>query len=119
MIFQLIWVDRWMRTEVRVPFCDKDLVNFLYNVPFKYKYRSQVEKKLLRDAYKGTVIDEVIDRKKSPYPKSNSVEYHQEVVHLLQEVLEDKNSVLFEIFDINKIKDIMNSEEELEVPWYG
>ena len=105
--------------EVRVPFCDKDLVDFLYNVPFKYKYRSKIEKKLLRDAYKGTVIDEVIDRKKSPYPKSNSEEYHREVVKLLNEVLEDKESILYEIFDISKIRDILNSEEELEVPWYG
>ena len=105
--------------EVRVPFCDKDLVDFLYNVPFKYKYRSKVEKKLLRDAYKGTVINEVIDRKKSPYPKSNSTEYHNEVVQLLKEVLKDKGSVLYEIFDINKINEILNSTEELEVPWYG
>ncbi len=105
--------------EVRVPFCDKNLVEFLYNVPFKYKYRSKVEKKLLRDAYKETVIDEVINRKKSPYPKSNSTEYHQEVVKLLEEVLKDKNSILYEIFDINKIKEIMESKEELEVPWYG
>lgn len=105
--------------EVRVPFCDKDLVDFLYNVPFKYKYKNKTEKKLLRDAYKGTVIDEVIERKKSPYPKSNSKEYHKEVVRLLTEVLEDKNSVLYEIFDIDKIRDILNSDEELEVPWYG
>lgn len=105
--------------EVRVPFCDKDLVDFLYNVPFKYKYRSKVEKKLLRDAYKGTVIDEVIDRKKSPYPKSNSEEYHKKVVELLNTALEDKDSILYEIFDIEKIRNIMDSEEELEVPWYG
>lgn len=105
--------------EVRVPFCDKDLVDFLYNVPFRYKYRSKVEKKLLRDAYEGTVIDEVIHRKKSPYPKSNSTIYHQMVVNLLKEALEDKNSILYEIFDMDKILEIMNSDEELEVPWYG
>lgn len=61
----------------------------------------------------------MINRKKSPYPKSNSIEYHQEVVKLLEEVLKDKNSILNEIFDINKIKEIMESKEELEVPWYG
>lgn len=105
--------------EVRVPFCDKDLVDFLYNVPFKYKYRSKVEKKLLRDAYKGTVIDEVIHRKKSPYPKSNSTAYHEAVVGLLRKTLEDHNSILYELFDISKIEKIMNSNEELEVPWYG
>lgn len=105
--------------EVRVPFCDKNLVDFLYNVPFKYKYRSKVEKKLLRDAYDGTVIDAVIHRKKSPYPKSNSKAYHQAVVKLLEQVLEDENSILYELFDIEKIRVIMTSEDELDVPWYG
>lgn len=76
-------------------------------------------KKLLRDAYEGTVIDEVIQRKKSPYPKSNSSEYHEEVVQLLKHTLEDKNSILYEIFDIEKIQAIIDSKEELEVPWYG
>ena len=105
--------------EVRVPFCDKDLVDFLYNVPFKYKYRNKVEKKLLRDAYKGTVIDDVVERKKSPYPKSNSKEYQEGVVKLLAKALENKKSILYELFDIQKIEEIMNSDEELEVPWYG
>lgn len=105
--------------EVRVPFCDKDLVDFLYNVPFKFKYRSKVEKKLLRDAYSDVVVKEVIERKKSPYPKSNSLVYHNEVVKLLRQALEDKNSILYELFDITKINEIMDSSEELEVPWYG
>ena len=105
--------------EVRVPFCDKDLVEFLYNVPYKYKYRNKTEKKLLRDAYENIVIDEVVHRKKSPYPKSNSVKYHKMVVDLVKKCLEDKTSVLYILFDVNKIKDLLNSTEELEVPWYG
>ncbi len=105
--------------EVRVPFCDKELVNFLYNVPFKYKYRSKTEKKLLRDAYKGTVIDEVINRKKSPYPKSNSNEYHKMIINLLEKCLEDKKSILYEIFNIDKIKEIMYSDDKLDFCWYG
>ncbi len=105
--------------EVRVPFCDKELVDFLYNVPFKYKYRSKTEKKLLRDAYKGTVIDEVINRKKSPYPKSNSNVYHNEVVKLLDNCLKDNNSILHELFNIDKIKEIMYSDDKLDFCWYG
>ncbi len=105
--------------EVRVPFCDKDLVEFLYNVPYKYKYRNKTEKKLLRDAYDGVVIDDVVHRKKSPYPKSNSKKYHEMVKTLLSKCLEDKNSVLYKIFNVDKIKDIMESSDELDVPWYG
>lgn len=105
--------------EVRVPFCDKELVEFLYNVPYKYKYRNKTEKKLLRDAYAGTVIDEVVNRKKSPYPKSNSKKYHEMVKELLYSCLEDKESVLYKIFNIERIKEIMESDDELDVPWYG
>ncbi len=105
--------------EVRVPFCDKELVEFLYNVPYKYKYRNKTEKKLLRDAYEGIVIDEVVHRKKSPYPKSNSQKYHTMVKEALSDCLKDKDSVLYKIFDVNRIREIMDSKEELDVPWYG
>lgn len=105
--------------EVRVPFCDKELVEFLYNVPYKYKYRNKVEKKLLRDAYNGIVIDDVIQRKKSPYPKSNSKKYNEMVKELLNKCLEDKTSILYRIFDVTKIKEMINSSDELDVPWYG
>ena len=105
--------------EARVPFCDKNLVEFLYNLPFKYKYRYKTEKKILRDAYKGIVIDEVINRKKSPYPKSNSLVYETKIKELLIKTLEDKNSILYELFDISKIMELINSKEELKTPWYG
>lgn len=105
--------------EVRVPFCDKDLVEFLYNVPFKYKYKSKTEKKLLRDAYKDVVIKDVIKRKKSPYPKSNSKKYNEIAKGLLIEALEDKNSVLYKLFNIDKLNELIKDNNELEVPWYG
>lgn len=105
--------------EARVPFCDKNLVEFLYNLPFKYKYRYKTEKKLLRDAYKGIVIDDVINRKKSPYPKSNSLVYEAKIKELLLKTLEDKKSILYELFDIEKIMKLLNSKEELKTPWYG
>jgi len=105
--------------EVRVPFCDKDLVELLYNVPYKYKYRYKTEKKLLRDAYKDDVIKDVISRKKSPYPKSNSKKYNKIVISLLKEALDNKDSILYSLFDSDRLKELINSNDELEVPWYG
>ena len=104
--------------EVRVPFCDKDLVEFLYNVPFKYKYRNKVEKKLLRDAYKDVVIKEVIDRKKSPYPKSNSKKYDQEIRNIVLNILDNDDSILNLLFDKEKLISFINNDD-LDVPWYG
>ena len=105
--------------EVRVPFCDKNLVEALYNIPFKYKYRYKKEKKLLRDAFKNEMSDKIINRKKSPYPKSRSNYYDNEVRRILKEALEDKDSILYELFDIDKINELIESEEELKTPWYG
>ena len=105
--------------EARVPFCDKDLVEALYNIPFKYKYKSKVEKKLLRDAFTGEVLDEAIKRKKSPYPKSNSIEYTNMIKKLLKDALEDKSSILHELFNIDKLNELIDSSNELDVPWYG
>ena len=38
---------------------------------------------------------------------------------MLEDVLKDKQSILYELFDISKIRDLMNSNDELDVPWYG
>ncbi len=105
--------------EARVPFCDKKLVEFLYNLPFKYKYRFKTEKKILRDAFSDCLNEKVINRKKSPYPKSNSKEYENRIKELLKDVLKDKNSILYELFDIEKINRLLDSNKELDTPWYG
>lgn len=105
--------------EVRVPFCDKEVVELLYNMPYKYKYRYNKEKKLLRDAYKNVVVKDIIKRKKSPYPKSNSSEYDESVKGMLLKCLDDKSSVLYELIDIDFLKGIIENDEEFDVPWYG
>lgn len=104
--------------EVRVPFCDKDLVGYLYNVPYKFKYRLKKEKKLLRDAFKDEVIKEVINRKKSPYPKSNSIEYENKVRKLFLDIVNNESSRIHELFDKDKLI-ALASEGEFDVPWYG
>ena len=38
---------------------------------------------------------------------------------MLLKTLEDKNSILYELFDIEKIMKLLNSKEELKTPWYG
>ena len=57
--------------EARVPFADTQLIEYLWNLPFDYKYKDGVEKYLLREAFKGILPDEVLYRKKNPYPKTH------------------------------------------------
>ncbi|MGN1121392.1 MAG: asparagine synthase (glutamine-hydrolyzing), partial [Eubacteriales bacterium] len=54
--------------EVRVPFCDYRIAEYLYSVPWEFKDYRGYEKGLLREAARGLLPDEVLWRKKSPYP---------------------------------------------------
>ena len=61
--------------EVRVPFCDYRIAEYLYSVPWEFKDWGGQEKGLLREAMRGVLPDEVLWRRKSPYPKTWNPSY--------------------------------------------
>lgn len=105
--------------EARVPFADTKLVEYLWNLPFEYKYNNGTEKYLLREAFKGEIPDEVLNRKKNPYPKTHNPKFKEEVSKLLRERLENKNSKMYKIFNIDEIKKLIDENDENDIlPWY-
>jgi asparagine synthetase B (glutamine-hydrolysing) len=56
--------------EVRVPFCDHRLVEYVYNTPWSLKTYDGREKSLLRGAARDVLPQSVVDRVKSPYPSA-------------------------------------------------
>jgi len=106
--------------EVRVPFADHRLIEYLYNVPWDMKFYQNREKGLLREAVKDIVPEEIVYRKKNPYPKTHHPEYENIVKTLLQKSLENKNSVLHELFDKNSILNLLdNKNQSFNTPWFG
>ena len=59
--------------ELRVPFANKEIISYLYNVPWHYMYHNDIEKGLLRDAFKDFLPSDIYNRKKNPYPKTHSL----------------------------------------------
>ena len=103
--------------EVRVPFCDHRIAEYLYTVPWEFKnYRGQ-EKGLLRRAMEGLLPDRVLYRKKSPYPKTFDPRYEELMKKQLLEVLEEKENPLFHLFRREQIQNV--PEGEYPWPWYG
>ena len=103
--------------EVRVPFCDHRIAEYLYGVPWNMKdYRSR-EKGLLRYAMEGILPREILYRKKSPYPKTHDPHYAQLVKQLLQELLQCQDTPLFQFVRRDKITELL--EKEVDWPWYG
>ncbi|SFB96738.1 asparagine synthase (glutamine-hydrolysing) [Bacillus sp. OV322] len=106
--------------EVRVPFADHRLVEYVWNIPWEMKMTGNREKGILRKALEGLLPDEVLYRKKSPYPKTHNPVYTERVAMWLKDILEDRNSVLYELFDKKKLGDILESRgAAFKVPWFG
>lgn len=102
--------------EVRVPFCDYRIAEYLYGVPWEYKDYHGQEKGLLRHAVKDLLPEEVLYRKKSPYPKTFDPRYERLVSKRLQMLLEE-NSPLWHLICKEEAEKILTSESQW--PWYG
>lgn len=105
--------------EVRVPFADHRLVEYLYNVPWDFKYRGEEVKALLKDAARDILPPEVIARKKSPYPKTYHPEYEQGLKYELRLILGDRYAPLHRLINSEALKALMNSESDYGRPWFG
>ena len=75
--------------EVRVPFCDHRLIQYVFNIPWEIKTAGDREKGILRESLRGVLPDDVLFRKKSPYPKTHNPAYLNTVRAKLMEVLND------------------------------
>ena len=105
--------------EARVPFADTKLVEYLWNLPFEYKYNKDTEKYLLRSAFDGVIPNEVLWRKKNPYPKTHHPKFKEEVSKALRKRLENKNSKMYKIFNIEEINKLLDENDENDIlPWY-
>ena len=85
--------------EVRVPFCDYRIAEYLYSVPWDYKYHLNREKGLLRLAMEDYLPEQVLFRKKSPYPKTWDPGYQDKIGQMLRDLLAEKDAALFAIVD--------------------
>ena len=103
--------------EVRVPFCDHRIAEYLYGVPWEFKDYRGKEKGLLRVAMDGILPDEVLWRKKSPYPKTMDPRYLQIVTEKMEYLLQVKNAPLFELVSVDMVRKILQNEPAW--PWYG
>lgn len=102
--------------EVRVPFCDYRIAEYLYGVPWEFKDYHGKEKGLLREAVRGLLPEEVLYRKKSPYPKTFDPRYTQLITAQFRE-LASGSAPVWEIVDKDKLKELLMDTSEW--PWYG
>ena len=106
--------------EIRVPFCDYRLAQYVWNIPWEWKALKGREKGLLRYVCKGFLPSEIVDRKKSPYPKTHNPTYLAKVKGMLSDIMKDKSAPINDLLNRNYILDILNTDgKSITRPWFG
>lgn len=105
--------------EVRVPFCDHRLVEYVWNIPWEMKNKNNISKNVLREAARGILPEDIRTRKKSPYPKTHNPIYEAQVKLKLREIVNNPNSPILAICDRGKLNNIINGEFDYGKPFFG
>ncbi|MGW2106949.1 asparagine synthase-related protein, partial [Streptomyces sp. NPDC001948] len=90
--------------EVRVPFCDHRLVEYVYNAPWALKSFDGREKSLLREATADLLPKSVYDRTKSPYPSTQDPKYALALQEQARELLARPDHRVFDLIDRDRLR---------------
>lgn len=106
--------------ELRVPFCDYRLAEYVWNIPWEIKALHGREKGLLRYIMKDELPKEIVDRKKSPYPKTWNPTYLKKVKGMLTEIMQNPESPITSLLNKDDIMEILKTDgKSFSRPWFG
>ncbi|GKX30003.1 asparagine synthetase [glutamine-hydrolyzing] 3 [Vallitalea longa] len=106
--------------EVRVPYADHRIVEYTWNIPWHIKNHNNIEKGLLRKVLSSYLPEDVVYRKKSPYPKTYNPDYSKSVKLILKDILDDGNSPIHNLINTKNVYNLVNDHEEKFItPWFG
>ena len=92
--------------NIHMPFADYRIFEYVYNIPAHIKFgiignnSTPIEKYVLKEAFKDILPKEIVNRKKSPFPKTYSKEYLKMLEEKMLDILNSPSSKILEI--INK-----------------
>lgn len=100
--------------EVRVPFCDYRLVDYVWNIPWQMKTADNIEKGILRRALTGILADDVRTRRKSAYPSSQNPTYQEGLRNWTLQILNDANSPIAPFINVELLRPL--AEGKIPLP---
>ena len=106
--------------ELRVPFCDYRLAQYVWNIPWEIKALSGREKGLLRYVARKFLPPEIVDRKKSPYPKTHNPTYLAKVKEMLSDIMANSRAPINYLLNREYIMNILETDgKAFSRPWFG
>ncbi|MGW2650636.1 asparagine synthase (glutamine-hydrolyzing) [Streptomyces sp. NPDC001393] len=95
--------------EVRVPFCDHRLVEYVFNTPWSMKTFDGREKSLLRAAVQDVLPASVLERRKSPYPATQDPAYGLALRASLAGLVADGTAPVLPLLDQRAVRSLLDS----------
>lgn len=112
--------------EVRMPFADYRLFDYVYNVSYKYKLglvdnnTTPIEKYLLRKAFENELPTDIVYRKKSPFPKTYDPKYLEMLEQEIKNIINQSTSPILEVINIIYLYEMLETHgENLKENWFG
>ena len=93
--------------EVRVPFCDHRLVDYVFNIPWHLKTFDGREKSILRAATRTLLPNSILERQKNPYPSTQDPAYEKALRADVAEVLENRSHPAISLLNRKVIEDLL------------
>lgn len=105
--------------EVRVPFCDHRLVEYVWNIPWNMKNKDNISKNILREAARTLLPEDVLMRRKSPYPKTHNPHYEAAIKAYIKDLADNKDCMLFAFADRRKVLELCEESLDYGKPFFG
>ncbi|WP_067181905.1 asparagine synthase (glutamine-hydrolyzing) [Microtetraspora niveoalba] len=96
--------------EVRVPFCDHRLVEYVFNTPWAMKTYDGREKSLLRAATADVLPRSVVERRKSPYPSTQDPAYERALQAEAGRLIGRDDLAVAPLLDMSKARTLLDHE---------
>ncbi len=126
LVERTVRISNMTKLDIRVPFADYRIFEYVYNVSAKYKLGlinsndTPVEKYLLRKAFENELPHDVVYRKKSPFPKTYDPNYTKLLEDSLKDIINKSTSPLLEVINVRYLYDILDTKgENLKENWFG
>jgi asparagine synthase (glutamine-hydrolysing) len=98
--------------EVRVPFCDHRLVQYVFNTPWSMKTFDGREKSLLRAASTDLLPQSVLERRKSPYPATQEPAYEAALRTQLSRLIDTPDAPVRPLLDMDRARAYVTGQLE-------
>ncbi|MCK5686310.1 asparagine synthase C-terminal domain-containing protein, partial [bacterium] len=104
--------------EERVPFLDKDLVEFAFSIPLHLKIKGGKTKNIFRKSMEGYLPDSIIHKKKWGFSVNPYLQYKKDLKNVTERILTEEAVKKAGIFNYNYIRRILDAEAHPNMRWH-